>query len=242
VTPTGCAAARVSASPRARPWYRQALARITRNLPLKAIGTPAAIYLFFLAYHHMLNHPRFPVTEMPTILLDDLIGFWPPALVLYVSLWLYVTLPPALLQSFRELIYYTWTIGVVCLVGLVCFFLWPTAVPRPGFDRAGYPGFDVLTRSDAAGNACPSLHVATAVFAVIWLDALLSEMRAGGVVRGVNWMWCLGIVYSAMATKQHVAIDVFAGAALGMIVSVLAVRRRVPAAMPMPPRWRGNDQ
>jgi membrane-associated phospholipid phosphatase len=95
---------------------------------------------------------------------------------------------------------------------------------------------------DAAGNACPSLHVATAVFAAIWLDALLSEMRTGGVVRGANWAWCLGILYSAMATKQHVAIDVFAGAALGMVVAVLAVRRRVRAAMPMPPRWRGNDQ
>jgi membrane-associated phospholipid phosphatase len=245
VPPPGCwerSAADVSVSPRAQPWYRQAAARIGQNLPIKMLGTPVVIYVFFLAYGHMLNHPRFPVTEMPPILLDDLIEFWPPALILYVSLWVYVTLPSALVASLRELVYYTWTIGVVCLVGLVCFFLWPTAVPRPGFDRASYPGFNVLTRLDAAGNACPSLHVATAVFAVIWLDALLSEMRAGGVVRGANWAWCFGILYSAMATKQHVAIDVFAGAALGMVVAVLAVRRRVRAAMPMPPRWRGNDQ
>ena len=217
-------------------WYREALARLGRNLPIKSIGTPAVIYLFFVAYRHLLNYPRFPVTEMPLTALDHLIGFWPPALILYVSLWVYVTVPSALLPSLRELVYYTWTIGLVCLVGLGCFLLWPTAVPLPDVDRARYPGFNVLTGLDAAGNACPSLHVATAVFAAIWLDALLREMRAGRVARAASWVWCLGIVYSAMATKQHVAIDVFTGAALGVVGAALAVRRWVPTAVLMAPR------
>ena len=207
------------------------------------VGTPVVIYTFFAAYRELLNHPRFPVTEMPLTVLDELIRFWPPALILYVSLWVYVTVPSALLPSVRELVYYTWTIGVVCLVGLACFFFWPTSVPPPGFDRAAYPGFDILTGLDAAGNACPSLHVATALFAAIWLDALLREMGAGRAVRGVSWAWCLGIVYSAMATKQHVAIDVIAGAALGMAGGFLAVRYRATSAVPVTPsRWRGNDR
>src|SRR5262249_13239153 len=153
-----------------------AAARIARHLPIKIVGTPIVISLFFAGYRHLLNHPRFPVTEMPLTALDELIRFWPPALILYVSLWVYVTVPSALLPSLRELVYYAWTIGAVCLIGLGCFFLWPTAVPSPEIDRAIYPGFNVLTGLDAAGNACPSLHVATALFAAIWLDALLREM------------------------------------------------------------------
>ncbi len=233
MTHPGCrggAATGVSRGPEPRTWYRLAAFRIWRNLPIKAVGTPIVIYLFFVAYREMLNHPRFPVTEMPLTALDRLVGFWPPSLILYVSLWVYVTVPSALLTSLRELVYYAWTIGAVCLVGLACFFFWPTAVPPTGFDRAGYPGFSVLTGLDAAGNACPSLHVATALFAAIWLDALLREMGAGRVVRSVSWAWGLGIVYSAMATKQHVALDVAAGAALGVAGALLAVRRRPTTA------------
>lgn len=209
-----------------RAWYRQIGARIRRNVLLKSIGTPAAIFVFFLAYRHLLNYPMFPVTEVPLTALDDVIGFYPPALLLYVSLWVYVSIPPALLRSRRELVEYTWAIGGLCLVGLACFLLWPTSVPPLGFDRGGHPGFGILQGLDAAGNACPSLHVATALFSAIWLDVLLRDMRAGWVMRGVNWCWGLGIVYSAMATKQHVAIDVLAGAILGLVGAVLSVRYR----------------
>jgi hypothetical protein len=233
----------VSPSTPARAWYRQAASRIVRNLPIKIVGNTVVILVFFAAYRHLLNYPRSTVTEMPLTTLDRLIGFWPPALVLYVSLWVYITVPSALVASLRELVYYGWTIGLVCLVGLACFYLWPTAVPPPGFERATYPGFDLLTGLDAAGNACPSLHVATAVFAAVWLDALLREMGAGRAVRGLSWAWCVGIVYSAMATKQHVAIDAIAGVALGAAGALLAVRRRPPTAMPMRPcRERGDSR
>jgi membrane-associated phospholipid phosphatase len=80
--------------------------------------------------------------------------------------------------------------------------------------------------------------VATALFSAIWLEALLAETGAGRVVRGANWLWCLGIVYSTMATKQHVAIDVLAGALLGFAVAALSVRRRARyRSAPPAPRW-----
>lgn len=209
-----------------RAWYRQIGARVRRNVLLKGVGTPVAIFVFFLAYRHLLNYPMFPVSEMPLTALDDVIGFYAPALLLYVSLWLYVSIPPALLRSRRELIEYTWAIGGMCLVGLVCFLLWPTSVPPLGFERGRHPGFGILQGLDAAGNACPSLHVAAALFSAIWLDVLFREMRVGWGMRGANWCWGLGIVYSAMATKQHVAIDVLAGAMLGVVGAVLSVRYR----------------
>jgi membrane-associated phospholipid phosphatase len=38
-----------------------------------------------------------------------------------------------------------------------------------------------------------------------------------------NALWCLGIVYSAMATRQHVALDVIAGSVLAGVASIVYV-------------------
>jgi membrane-associated phospholipid phosphatase len=92
---------------------------------------------------------------------------------------------------------------------------------------------------DLAGNACPSLHVAFAVFTGIWMDRLLKEMRSAHVLLALNWLWCLGIVYSTLATRQHVVLDVIAGAALGALtasVHLAALRWRVLPGEPAPVR------
>src|SRR5262245_49077531 len=100
-------------------WYRQVGARARQHILLKALGTPAAIFVFFVGYWYLLNHPHFPVTKMPLTALDHLVGFCPVALLLYVSLWAYVSLPPALLRSREELFHYAWTLGAMCSVGLL---------------------------------------------------------------------------------------------------------------------------
>lgn len=191
---------------------------------LKSIGTTIFITVFFLFYLYLLKNPFFPVTVMPLTALDRAIGFQPWTLVLYVSLWVYVGLPPALMETRRQLINYGWAAGALCLAGLVIFLVWPTAVPPPDIDWDRYPGFGFLKDIDDAGNACPSLHVATAIYSAIWLERLLREMGRGTVIRILNWLWCVGIVYSALATKQHVAVDAYAGAMLGILGAALSLQ------------------
>ena len=181
------------------------------------------LLVFFAGYIYLLHHPFFPVTEMPLTLLDHLIGFQPRALFLYVSLWVYVSLPPSLQATRAELFYYGWAVGALCVVGLACFLLWPTAVPAANIDWERAAGFSILKGVDAAGNACPSLHVATAVFSAVWLNRQLLEVDAPRYVRLCNWAWCAGIAYSTLATKQHVAVDLYAGAALGWFAASLSL-------------------
>jgi len=207
-------------------WYRQLGAAVTQHLWLKAIGTPVFIALFFWAYLYLLKHPAYPLTVMPFTALDQWIGFQPMAIPLYVSLWVYVSLPPALLGSRRELFDYAAAMTVTCLVGLLIFYFWPTAVPPAGIDWALYPGMDALKSLDAGGNACPSLHVATAAFSGIWFHFVLRRFTAPRWVLGLNWVWCGGIVYSTIATRQHVVVDVLAGLVLGILLAYLALRRR----------------
>jgi len=226
----GRAAAPDAPSPAAS-WHRRVAARLLTQLPLKAVGIPGFIALFFVGYFYLLRHPMFPVSIMPLIEFDRWVPFEPRALWLYVSLWVYVSLPPLLLASRRELYAYGTHAAGLCLLGMACFLFWPTAVPPADLIDSGEAGLSMLKGVDAAGNACPSLHVATAVFSALFLDRQLRELASPRAAAALNWLWCIGIVYSTMATRQHVALDVLGGLALGLAVGAasLAAFRRLPA-------------
>ena len=209
------------------PWYRQIAAVIPSNLPLKGFGTTLFIGVFFAAYFYLLKNPAYPTTVMPLTLLDSLISFQPLAMPLYVSLWVYVSLPPALLATRRELYAYAMAIAGTCLIGLTIFYFWPTAAPAADIDWALYPGMDFLKNMDAAGNACPSLHVTTAVFSGVWLHHLLRRFGGPQWVLLLNWIWCVGIIYSTLATRQHVAVDMWGGLVLGALAAWLSLRHRM---------------
>jgi hypothetical protein len=207
-------------------WHRQLWPRFCRLFWLKSIGTTVIMCLFFAGYFHVLRHPAYPLTAIPMTFVDALVPFYPPALLVYASLWIYVALAPTLLLGLRELVMFgVWIVGL-CAGGLLIFYFWPTTLVPHGFDRAQYPGFDILQGIDAAANACPSLHVATAAFSFFWLDQVLQEMKAGSIVRGVNGLWFVAIAYSTMATRQHVFIDVVAGLAFGMVFALASLWSR----------------
>jgi len=205
-------------------WLRPAGARLLVLWVPKMLGTTLGMASFFAAYFWVLNHPQGPVTVMPLTFMDRLVGFQPAALPLYLSLWVYVSLGPALIARGRELLSYGVAAAALSVIGLGLFALWPTAVPPADVDWSRHPAFAFLKAADASGNACPSLHVAFAVFTAFWLARLLRQLGAGAPARTANWLWCLGILWSTVATRQHVALDVLAGAALGAAVAVAHLR------------------
>jgi membrane-associated phospholipid phosphatase len=213
------------------PWYRQIARVILQHGVMKGIGTPLFIALFFGAYFYVLKAPAYPATVMPFTWLDRMISFQPWAMSLYVSLWVYVSLPPALLATRRELYRYARAMAATCLVGLIAFYFWPTVVPAFDIDWARYPEVAFLKNVDAAGNAFPSLHVATAIFSELWLDHLLRRFAAPLWCLLFSWMWCIGIIYSTLATRQHVAVDVWAGLMLGGVAAWLSLRNHAYAAL-----------
>ena len=205
------------------PGWRGVFRRLRAHMPTKAVGTTLLMSGFFVLYLHVLHHPVHPVTIMPLTPVDHWLGFWPASLPVYLSLWVYVSLPPALLWSRPVLWGYGLSISAVCLVGLWIFWQWPTAVPTPAIDWARYPGFAALKSVDGTGNACPSLHVATAVFSAIWLHALLGAMGFSWRWRLGNALWCAAIVLSTLTTRQHVFWDAAAGLALGGLAGWLSL-------------------
>lgn len=102
-------------------WTRDLGRRLRRFFLLKAVGTTVFISLFFVAYFHVLRATAGQATEMPLIFLDDWVGFQAGALYVYVSLWIYVGLPPAVMTGLRELFAYGLWAAALCVTGLACF-------------------------------------------------------------------------------------------------------------------------
>jgi membrane-associated phospholipid phosphatase len=201
-------------------WLDQAGRRLLEDWPLKMGGTVFGMVAFFAAYFWLLNHPLRDVTIMPVTAVDRWIGLQPAALPLYLSLWLQVSLAPALTSGRRELVACGAAWVGLSLVGLGIFLVWPTAVPASEVNWSQHPSLAFLKSADAAGNACPSLHVAFAVFSAAWIARQLTQLGAGPLARSANWIWCVAIAYSTLATRQHVFVDVVAGAGLGAVVAV----------------------
>lgn len=212
-------------------WQQALAARMGKLWVLKTLSTTGGIAVFFYAYFWVMRHPVSAVTVMPVSWVDGLVGFHPQTFALYASLWVYISLVAALAKDLRELAAF----GAACLAmsvaGLAIFMLLPTKVPVFDIDWTLYPSMQFLKNVDASGNACPSLHAAFSVFAVLALRAQLTEIGAPRWLLACNALWGLGILYSAMATRQHVALDVAAGVVLGGVVSIAylgALARRNP--------------
>jgi hypothetical protein len=179
--------------------------------------------LFFWGYLSILRAPLTRPMEMPLIWLDRWVGFSPAAFPIYVSLWVYVSLPPALMGSFRALASFGAWVGALSLLCLMIFWVWPTAVPVSDMDWSLHAGLSLIKGVDAGGNACPSLHVGSAVFAAFWLDRIGKELNMPHWLRVANPLYCLAIAWSTMATLQHVALDVLAGAAIGTLFALASL-------------------
>jgi membrane-associated phospholipid phosphatase len=207
-----------------RAWWVDLQERFWRYLLLKLVGISAFMWIFFIGYFQTLRQPAFAVVEMPVTAIDAWIPFEPTALLAYFSLWIYVGVAPGLLLRVRELIVYGLWTASLCASGLLIFYFFPTSVPRPSVDVSAYAGFALLQGLDASGNACPSLHVATAVFTAIWVERLLCIVAAPIPLRVLNCAWVLAIAWSTVAVRQHVVLDVLAGAVLGTLFAYLSIR------------------
>ena len=205
-----------------RTTWTHELGRRTRTLlVLKMLANLSGIAAFFYAYFWIMRHPLSAATVIPVTWIDDLVPFFPQSFFLYASLWVYVALGSLFTKDGRELAAWAAACFSMIIVGLGVFMALPTKVPDFAVDWSQYPSLEFLKAVDASGNALPSLHAAFAVFTGVVLHGQLTAIRAPLALLVCNALWCLGIVYSAMATRQHLALDIIAGAVLAGAVSIV---------------------
>ena len=102
-------------------WQKQLAVRFKVYAALKAFGTVGYIAVFFFAYFWLLRHPMSTVQIMPLTVVDHWVRFSDTWLAVYLSLWVYVSLPPALVADRPGLVRYGVTAAILCATGLAVF-------------------------------------------------------------------------------------------------------------------------
>ncbi|AXK64610.1 MULTISPECIES: phosphatase PAP2 family protein [Burkholderia] len=186
-----------------------------RQMLSAAFGMAAGLAVFILLERGVT--PRYVFATA----LDERIPFIAWSWFVYVGFFPFVIAlaayarPPAFV-AFRD------AVLIAFVAGIVCFLLFPEAVPRPDVAEIGNAfvrhRLARMWRLDLAANGFPSLHVAVTCLAC----RMLTERR-----RGVPIAIGVLICASTLTLKQHTVVDVLGGVALAMGSAIWVERRSV---------------
>lgn len=179
---------------------------------------------FVTVYLLLQKYQLFPVTDMPVIAVDQNIPFIPDTVYLYKSLWLLLPIGPWLVDSKIEFYGYVKALLLISSAGFLIFFFFPTAITRPSEIEQTNLLYRYLIGIDSCSNACPSLHVALAILSGACCRHTFRKHGWHSPTRCLILVWVIGIIFSTLTTKQHVLMDVVAGALLGACGSSVFLR------------------
>ncbi|MCA3176325.1 MAG: phosphatase PAP2 family protein [Burkholderiales bacterium] len=194
------------------------LPKVTERNRLSMIAVGYLMFcLFYLGAPHLAS--RSPVT-VPTLWLDTLIPFIPLAVWVYLSQFalLFCAIWYAPNTMTRSIAFYSMLLASASAA--LIFIAFPTILPRYPVEDYGATAllWQGLYAVDVPSNCFPSLHAALAVIAVFPL------YRRGDIFKIVAPLWALAIMFAAMATKQHVVLDILGGLVLALPCLMLITR------------------
>lgn len=170
-----------------------------------------------LPYHLLQHYPLLPAWTMTPTVFDDAIPFaqwmaWP-----YLSLFVMLPIAPFFIQEPRDVRRFAIDFALIGLVSHVAFLVLPTQIERPSVD-ASDPLYQFVLSTDGPRNACPSLHASMTVYSALWCGFLIRHHRYAWLTWIGVTLWTLAIFYATIATRQHVLVDLLAGAVLALLV------------------------
>lgn len=190
-----------------------------RDLTLVA-GLATALHglVYLLANHY----PRGGVRLLPLSAVDLAVPFWPWTVFVYLSDYLLLFVAFQCCRTRASADRFLFAEFFVIAAATLTHWAYPVAFPRALFplpaDLMALPAtaMTLLRTFDAETSCLPSLHVAAALLAPL----LISR----DAPRAFPWLlgWAVLVALSTLTTKQHYALDVVAGALLGVLTSLVA--------------------
>jgi fatty acid desaturase/membrane-associated phospholipid phosphatase len=185
------------------------------NLMREKVGLFVLLSVTVTLLYFGIEHSRlFDAALIPVTPLDRVIPFVSAFIVLYISFFLLILIPLLVVGDPQELRDVAFGFGLIVVVSSVAFLFWPTMISTTAANRM------TLLALDTERNACPSLHASLALYC-----ALCAQRRIKtGIAQCGLWIWTVLVMASTLLIKRHVAIDIAAGAALGLVVYIVLFR------------------
>ena len=180
--------------------------------------------LVYLPYYLLQRHPVFQPTVMSLSFCDRLIPFVDKAVWIYLSIYLLMPIGPYLMTRRREILRYAMGVVLIGAIADLIFFFWPTLCQRAATGGVS-AAYRLLTVIDYPFHAFPSLHAAFAVYSALCATQVLRELGGRTIWRSAIWFWAFSIFVATLLTKQHVIVDLAAGAAIGFAVHFCVFHR-----------------
>lgn len=153
--------------------------------------------------------------------LDRLVTFDASAIWPYLSFFIlvpaaYLYAPPERLRPLTR------AMQLSAIAAAAVFVAWPTTLVYPAIPSgtASAIVLSALARSDSAQNCLPSLHGALTLLCVVALWTRERPWRSAFVLA-----WGLAVMWSIIAARRHLFIDLGAGVMLGAVCACLVARR-----------------
>ncbi len=195
---------------------------------LKLLVTAAFNLFFWVGYEVLGRHAFFPLRAISLTWLDQAIPYQPQLWGwIYLSQFSFTSLLPWFLRIRSDVLRCTAGLAIMCSLSFAVFFLFPVPPPIRSIS-AGEPfSMAIIAAYDGSYTCFPSLHAAFLCYmaALAWRLFQKSMPPFGWLLCA---LWGLGILYATIATRQHYALDLAAGAAVGGFSYWLA--------------WRGSDK
>ncbi len=183
-----------------------------------------------------------PHHTLPFTALDRAIPFLPWTVWVYGTATWACALAWALVPSRLEARRLWASIALASVVCSVIFLLFPTTYPRelyPTPADASRTALELadLRRTDSPTNCAPSLHVALAVVMGLSAVSFPYGPRAHRALVALGVTWATLVSLATLTVKQHYAVDVPSGAAVGALAFFVARRATAPHRAPLWARY-----
>jgi len=180
------------------------------KLLLVLIITPVFLACYLGIQKLMIGKGR----TLPETWIDDLAGFDPWWVYIYVSQYLIVPLPPLLAHTRPQLRALAVGLTTTSALSFIVFLVFPVAAMRPPMPAESNWVYNWLISVDGVVNSFPSLHVGLSSFVAMYAHRVIDRefsRPARLTLLAIIWVWTLLICWSTMATKQHYFVDILGG-------------------------------
>jgi hypothetical protein len=217
--------------------------RLRSQLPFKFLLMLLLYPAVYGPYHLLQLHHFFTPTELRPYLIDQWIPFNDRFVWIYLSIYLLMPIGPVLMNTREQLFRYAAGVFLISLLADTVFVFHPTICSRPNPIGTGRL-YQFLVGIDNPFHGFPSLHAAFALYSGLCARRMLRGFSWGFYMNAALWTWATLILYSTLATKQHMSADIVVGSVLGTMVyfSVFStpfiLKEKAPSSLvePRPPQ------